>query len=92
MKSKLIAQTYDGAAVMSGSRHSVQVLIKNDFPHAHFLHCYAHQFNLVIKRMCLDTPLVRRFSANVSGFSSFFSVSPKRSDLLPAVDCRRVRR
>ena len=60
------------------------------FPHAHFLHCYAHQFNLVIKNMCLDTPLVRIFFANVSGFSSFFSVSPERSDLLRQICSRRL--
>lgn len=92
VESKLIAQTYDGAAVMSGSRHSVQVLIKEDYPYAHFLHCYAHQLNLVVKRMCLDISSVRIFFANLSGFSSFFSVSPKRSDLLRDICKQRLPR
>lgn len=92
VESKLIAQTYDGAAVMSGSRHSVQVLMKEVYPHAHFLHCYAHQLNLVVKKMCLGISSVKIFFANLSGFSSFFSVSPKRSDLLRDICKHRLPR
>ena len=89
VREKLIAQTYDGAAVMSGSRNGVQALIKREYPHAHFLHCYAHQLNLVVKRMCYDISLTRIFFANVSGFSSFFAYSSKRTDLLKDV-CKRA--
>ena len=90
VQTKLIAQTYDGAAVMSGSRNGVQALLKRDFPYAHFLHCYAHQLNLVVKRMCSDVPPARLFFANVSAFSSFFSTSPKRSDALRKICKRRL--
>ncbi|XP_030760738.1 uncharacterized protein LOC115885854 [Sitophilus oryzae] len=38
--SKLIAQSYDGAAVMSGKNNGVQAIIKNIFPQAHFVHEY----------------------------------------------------
>ena len=41
LESKLIAQTYDGAAVMRGSTNGVQVQMKKFFPHA-------HQLNLII--------------------------------------------
>lgn len=37
---KLIAQTYDGVAVMSGSVCGVQTLVKEHYPNAHFVHCY----------------------------------------------------
>ena len=40
LESKLIAQAYDGAAVMRGSINGVQVPMKNFFPHAHYVHCY----------------------------------------------------
>ena len=50
LKSKLIAQAYDGAAVMRVSINGVQVQMKNFFPQAHYVHCYAHQLNLIIRK------------------------------------------
>lgn len=85
LKDKLIAQAYDGAAVMSGSRGGVQVLMKEHFPHAQYIHCYAHQLNLVLKKVCSIIKRIRIFFANISGISPFFTVSPKRSDLLREV-------
>ncbi|VVC35657.1 Hypothetical protein CINCED_3A019325 [Cinara cedri] len=41
---KLISQSYDGAAVMSGRLSGVQKLIRDEYTNAHFVHCYAHQF------------------------------------------------
>ena len=41
-KSKLIAQSYDGAAVMSGKNNGVQAILKKKFPNDPFIHCYAH--------------------------------------------------
>ena len=35
-KTKLVSQTFDGAAVMSGKVSGVQTLMKQDYPHAHF--------------------------------------------------------
>ena len=58
---------------MRGSRNGVQALIKREYPHAHFLHCYANQLNVLVKRMYSDISLARIFFANVSGFSSFFA-------------------
>ena len=48
VKSKLIMQTYDGAAVMSGHLNGLQALIRQDYPFAFFFHCAAHRFNLVL--------------------------------------------
>ena len=42
----------------------MQALIKREYPHAHFLHCYAHQLYLVVKRMCSDISLARIFLYN----------------------------
>ena len=72
---------------MNESRNGVQTLIKPEYPHAHFLLCYAHQLNLVVKRMCSDISLARIFFANVSGFSAY---SSKRIDFLKAVRFRIV--
>jgi len=48
-KQKLITQSYDGANVMSGHISGVQTLIKSDYPNTHYVHCYAHQLNLIMK-------------------------------------------
>ena len=80
---KLIAQTYDGANVMSGE-NGVQGLMRSTYPHAHYIHCFAHQLNLVLKSLAEDIQVVRLFFTNLAGFSSYFSVSPKRSDVLRA--------
>lgn len=86
---KLIAQTYDGASTMSGRQHGVQSRMKEMYPHAHFVHCYAHQLNLVMLRVCSSVKNIRLFFMSLTGFSSFFSVSPKRMDLLREVCGRK---
>lgn len=40
---KCVAQTYDGAAVMSGSTGGVQAHFRRLHPEAIYVHCYAHQ-------------------------------------------------
>ena len=50
---KLIAQTYDGAAVMSGELNSVQAKVKDSAPDAIFIHCLAHKLNLVLS--CINS-------------------------------------
>ena len=51
LESKLIAQAYDGTAVKRGSINGVQVQMKNFFPRPRYVHCYAYQLNLIIKKM-----------------------------------------
>ena len=51
---KLLAQTYDGAAVVRGSVGGVQVLMKETCPNAIFVHCYAHQLNLTLQQVCIQ--------------------------------------
>lgn len=49
-KDKLVGQSYDGAAVMSGEQGGVQAKIRNECPMAIFIPCYAHILNLVLSR------------------------------------------
>lgn len=60
---KLCAQTYDGAASMSGSKRGVQAVIKQTVPHAHYNHCRSHSCNLVI----VKTVQCSRFGRNFFG-------------------------
>lgn len=82
---KLIAQCYDGAAVMSGNIHGVQKRIKERYPQAHFVHCYAHQLNLILQKAASKHKEIKLFFANLHSFASFFSKSPKRTAVLDEV-------
>nr|CAI5855198.1 unnamed protein product [Callosobruchus analis] len=89
LKHKLIAQTYDGAAVMSGDFDDLQSKIKNVAPHALFTHCYAHKLNLVLSKACNGIKEVRIFFSNVTVFF-IFSKSSKRSEVLNRIVDRRI--
>jgi hypothetical protein len=48
----MVAQSYDGAAVMAGHVSRVQQKIKLDHPCAVYIHCLAHKLNLVLVKSC----------------------------------------
>ena len=48
---KLIAQCYDGAAVMASEINGVTAKIKSIAPESLHVHCFAHQLNLVLKSL-----------------------------------------
>ena len=67
-----MAQTYDGAANLSGSRSGVQTRIKDHYPYAHFIHCYAHKLNLILQKAHSQNKNVQIFFYNLSGIPTFF--------------------
>ena len=58
---KLVAQTYDGASVMSGDISGVNARIKEKYPEALFVHCYAHKLNLVLSQSVKKINACKRF-------------------------------
>ena len=87
-RTKLIAQCYDGSVVMKGYKGGknkalkVQNIVKDQFKNAEFIHCYAHQLNLVLQQALASVTELRFFFANVTAFSVFFSRSQKRMEFL----------
>lgn len=79
---EIITQTYDGASVMSGAKNDVQSLIKKIYPNVLFIHCYAHQLNMVLLYGAKTIKSVKLFICNLTMFHTFFSKSSKRSELL----------
>ncbi|KAK9736775.1 protein of unknown function (DUF4371) [Popillia japonica] len=75
---KVIAQSYDGAAVMSGAIHGVQRHLRDHYPRANFVHCYAHETNLIISHATSTSLNCRIFFANLNGLCQFFSASPQQ--------------
>src|SRR6201990_1711383 len=89
---KLIAQTYDGAAALSGVNKGVQSRIKEAYSNAHFVHCYAHQLNLLLEQATSQNTNVRVFFNSLSGIPNFSSRSSQRMSALENVAGRRVPR
>lgn len=87
---KIIAQTYDGASVMSGRSGGVQAKIKAVYPNAHYIHCYAHQLNLIMEKAASQNHGARVFFCSLSAFPTFFSRSAQRLSALDAAVARRI--
>lgn len=76
--SKLVAQTYDGARVMSGASGGTQAIVKKSFPNGDYIHCKAHVLNLVLLHACTNQRETKKFFSTLSALASFFTQSPKR--------------
>ncbi|KAG2468179.1 ZMYM1 protein, partial [Polypterus senegalus] len=91
-REKLVAQTYDGAAVFASSLNGLQAKVKVIAPSAVFVHCYAHRLNLVLSQGAKCLPESRIFFASLSGFTTFFSKSTKRMSFLESAGSSRLPR
>ncbi|VVC30074.1 Ribonuclease H-like domain,HAT, C-terminal dimerisation domain,Domain of unknown function DUF4371 [Cinara cedri] len=80
--SKLIAQSYDGVVVMSDQNTRVNTRVKEKYPFANFVHCYAHQLNLIMIQATSQNKQIKIFFSNLSEISEFFSSSPQRVAVL----------
>lgn len=49
---KCVAQTYDGAAVVSGPVGGVQAHFQKKHPEATCVHCHSHELNIVLCHTC----------------------------------------
>ncbi|KAL4104452.1 hypothetical protein QTP88_019753 [Uroleucon formosanum] len=82
LKHKLVAQTYDGAAVMSGHVRGLQVKVKELYPKALFVHCFSHSLNLVLSQSASNIKDCKIFFQTLTGMGSFFTKSSKRTHAL----------
>ena len=89
-KNKLIGQSFDGAAVMSGSMNGVQTKIRKVYTNAYFIHCFAHQLNLIMQRATGQNTKARIFFSNLSAIPAFFSRSPHRTSVLDSCVAKRI--
>lgn len=70
-----VAQAYDGASVMSGVSGGVQAKFQKYHPEAIYVHCYAHQLNLVLCHTCKAVKEAKAFFDMLEAIYTFFSVS-----------------
>lgn len=79
LKSKLVAQTYDGASVRSGDLHGFQAKVLETCPHALHVQCYAHVLNIVLSHSLSNIQECKVFFASLNGIATFASRSSKRT-------------
>ncbi|KAJ8049810.1 52 kDa repressor of the inhibitor of the protein kinase [Holothuria leucospilota] len=72
-----IAQSYDGASVMSSESIGTCAYVKNHCPYAEYYHCSAHALNLTLVHAS-KIPAVRNMISTVKEITNFFSTSNKK--------------
>lgn len=76
--SKCRGQCYDGAASMSGKLSGVQKRVREEEPRAIYVHCAAHNLNLVVEDSINCTAEIRNFISLTKEMIVFVKGSPKR--------------
>jgi len=54
----IVAQSYDGASVMSDHLNGVQAQVQKRYPAAIYTHCMAHRLNLVVLDLCKSIKVI----------------------------------
>ncbi|KAL6540509.1 hypothetical protein OROMI_024392 [Orobanche minor] len=79
--SRLRGQGYDGASNMSGKFNGLQSLILKENPAAHYIHCFAHQLQLVVVSVAKGSPSVSDFVDYLCRIVNLVGASCKRKDM-----------
>ena len=69
----IIAQSFDGASVMSGKYNGVQTLLQKDYPEAIYIHCMAHKFNLTLVNACRKNATADQYFSTLTALYSLCS-------------------
>ncbi|XP_039143947.1 LOW QUALITY PROTEIN: zinc finger MYM-type protein 1-like [Dioscorea cayenensis subsp. rotundata] len=80
--SRLRGQGYDGASNMREKFNSLKALVLKENPYARYIHCFAHQFQLVIVAVAKDNRIVSDFFQYVAMIVNAAGASCKRKDQL----------
>ncbi|XP_050222763.2 uncharacterized protein LOC126672854 [Mercurialis annua] len=80
--SRLRGQAYDGASNMRGEFNGLKALIQRENPFAFYVHCFAHQLQLVVVAIAKHIPVVAEFFTNISMIVNTAGASCKRRDEL----------
>uniref|UniRef100_A0A452GX58 DUF4371 domain-containing protein n=1 Tax=Gopherus agassizii TaxID=38772 RepID=A0A452GX58_9SAUR len=83
-------QSYDGASTMSGEISSLQTRIREIAPNALFMHCCAHDFNLILIDALSSNIQTRLFFGTLERLYTFFSGSLPRLSILKEEQCNLI--
>lgn len=76
--SKLRGQCYDGASNMSGRKNGLQTKIQQIEERALYVHCNAHNLNLVVQDALTEVQWARQYIGITREIITFIQGSPKR--------------
>ncbi|XP_022883750.1 zinc finger MYM-type protein 1-like [Olea europaea var. sylvestris] len=80
--SRLSRQGYDGASNMQGKFNGLKTLILKESPCAFYIHCFAHQLQLVLVAVAKKNLPITNFFRVVGNVINTVGASSKRCDLL----------
>ncbi|XP_039145553.1 zinc finger MYM-type protein 1-like [Dioscorea cayenensis subsp. rotundata] len=80
--SRLRGQGYDGASNMRGEFNGLKALILKENPYARYVHCFAHQLQLVVVVVAKENRIVSDFFQYVNMIVNATGASCKRRDQL----------
>jgi len=80
--SMLRGQGYDGASNMRGEFNGVQKLIRDENPYAFYVHCFAHQLQLVVVTVSTSSADIADFFNYVPLIVNSVGASCMRNDAL----------
>ncbi|XP_076941555.1 uncharacterized protein LOC143611156 [Bidens hawaiensis] len=83
-------QGYDGASNMRGKFNGLKALILRDNPSAHYIHCFAHQLQLVIVVVAKKHTGVKEFYEFLGMVVNTVGASCKRKDMMLELKKERV--
>ncbi|KAJ9536424.1 hypothetical protein OSB04_un000401, partial [Centaurea solstitialis] len=83
-------QGYDGASNMRGEFNGLRAMILRDNPSAHYIHCFAHQLQLVIVAVAKKHEGVKDFFEYLNMVVTTVSASCKRKDMIREAKRKRV--
>lgn len=87
---RLRGQGYDGASNMQGNLKGLKTLILNENPCAYYIHCFAHQLQLVLVKVSKTHPLVELLFDSITAIMNCVGGSCQRMDLVRAKELERV--
>ncbi|XP_076954773.1 uncharacterized protein LOC143629366 [Bidens hawaiensis] len=79
---RVIGQGYDGASNMSGEFNGLKALILKENSSAYYVHCFAHQLQLVVVGLATKHYEIYRLYKELSNLVNVVGGSCKRIDLL----------
>jgi hypothetical protein len=83
-------QGYDGASNMKGEIKGLKTLIMKESPSSYYIHCFAHQLQLVLIAVAKENESCVWFFDHVSYLFNIIGVSCKRHDMLRDIRAQKV--
>lgn len=79
ISNKLVAQTFNGAAVLAGQSNCLRTKVLGKYPKAIFVHCFSQKSNLILSHSLIFVKGCSVFVQTLTGLASFFSKSSQRT-------------